>query len=63
LSGNVAAMDTKQVLARGDKRLMVLLGVEDLILVETAHVADRQLRALAERAPGDRRTDLPRYDD
>jgi hypothetical protein len=36
LSGNVAAMDTKQVLARGDKRLMVLLGVEDLIVVETA---------------------------
>jgi mannose-1-phosphate guanylyltransferase len=35
LSGNVVAMDSKQVLARGDKRLMVLLGVEDLIVVDT----------------------------
>ncbi len=36
LSGNVVAMDSKQVLARGDTRLMVLLGVEDLIVVDTA---------------------------
>jgi mannose-1-phosphate guanylyltransferase/mannose-6-phosphate isomerase len=35
LSGNVVAMDSKQVLARGDQRLMVLLGVEDLIVVDT----------------------------
>jgi hypothetical protein len=28
-------MDSKQVLARGDQRLMVLLGVEDLIVVDT----------------------------
>ena len=35
LSGKVVAMDSKQVLARGDQRLMVLLGVEDLIVVDT----------------------------
>jgi mannose-1-phosphate guanylyltransferase len=35
VSGNVVAMDSKQVLARGDQRLMVLLGVEDLIVVDT----------------------------
>ncbi|HKD68211.1 MAG TPA: sugar phosphate nucleotidyltransferase [Candidatus Binataceae bacterium] len=35
LSGNVVAMDSKQVLARGGQRLMVLLGVEDLIVVDT----------------------------
>jgi mannose-1-phosphate guanylyltransferase len=35
LSGNVVAMDSKQVLARGDQRLLVLLGVEDLIVVDT----------------------------
>src|SRR5262249_4467200 len=36
LSGNVVAMDSKQILVRGDRRLMVLLGVEDLIVVDTA---------------------------
>jgi mannose-1-phosphate guanylyltransferase len=35
LAGKVVAMDSKQVLARGDQRLMVLLGVEDLIVVDT----------------------------
>jgi len=35
LSGKVVAMDSRQVLARGDQRLMVLLGVEDLIVVDT----------------------------
>jgi mannose-1-phosphate guanylyltransferase len=35
LSGNVVAMDSRQVLARGEERLMVLLGVEDLIVVDT----------------------------
>jgi mannose-1-phosphate guanylyltransferase len=35
LSGKVVAMDSKQVLARGDQRLMVLLGVEDLVVVDT----------------------------
>ncbi len=36
LSGTVVAMDSKQVLARGDgRRLMVLLGVEDLVVVDT----------------------------
>ena len=28
-------MDARNVLARGDQRLMVLLGVEDLIVVDT----------------------------
>jgi hypothetical protein len=36
LSGNVVAIDSKQVLVRGERRLMVLLGVEDLIVVDTA---------------------------
>ncbi len=36
LSGKVVAMDSRQVLARGDsRRLMVLLGVEDLVVVDT----------------------------
>jgi mannose-1-phosphate guanylyltransferase len=35
LAGKVVAMDSKQVLARGDQRLLVLLGVEDLIVVDT----------------------------
>jgi len=35
LSGNVVAMDSRQVLARGDRRLMVLLGVEDLVVIDT----------------------------
>ncbi len=36
LSGKVVAMDSRQMLARADSRLMVLLGVEDLIVVDTA---------------------------
>ncbi len=36
LSGKVVALDTKKVLARSDGRLMVLLGVEDLIAIDTA---------------------------
>lgn len=35
VSGNVVAMDSRQVLARGAQRLMVLLGVEDPIVVDT----------------------------
>jgi mannose-1-phosphate guanylyltransferase/mannose-6-phosphate isomerase len=36
LAGKVVAMDCRQVLARGDdQRLMVLLGVEDLVVVDT----------------------------
>jgi len=35
ISGKVVAMDARNVLARGDQRLMVLLGVEDLIVVDT----------------------------
>jgi len=35
LSGKVVAMDSRQVLARADQRLMVLLGVEDLVVVDT----------------------------
>ncbi len=35
LAGKVVAIDSKQVLARGDQRLMVLLGVEDLVVVDT----------------------------
>jgi mannose-1-phosphate guanylyltransferase/mannose-6-phosphate isomerase len=46
LSGNVVAMDSRQVLARGDERLMVLLGVEDLIVVDTP---DALLIAIRER--------------
>ena len=63
LSGNVVAMDTKQVLARRDKPLMVLLGVEDLIVVDTADALLIANRAHAERAPGDRRTQVPCYED
>ncbi len=47
LSANVVAMDTREVLAHGDKRLMVLLGVEDLIVVDTADallIANRAAR-------------------
>jgi mannose-1-phosphate guanylyltransferase/mannose-6-phosphate isomerase len=35
-SGNVVALDTSGVLARSDRRLMVLLGVDDLVAVDTA---------------------------
>ncbi len=34
-SGTVVAIDSKNVLARGDQRLMVLLGLEDVIVVDT----------------------------
>ncbi len=34
-SGTIVAIDSKNVLARGDQRLMVLLGLEDVIVVDT----------------------------
>jgi mannose-1-phosphate guanylyltransferase len=35
VSGNVVALDSQDVLARGGKRLMVMLGVTDLIAIDT----------------------------
>jgi mannose-1-phosphate guanylyltransferase len=35
ISGNVMALDAKGVLARGGRRLMVLLGVDDLVAIDT----------------------------
>jgi mannose-1-phosphate guanylyltransferase len=35
IAGTVVAIDSKNILARGDQRLMVLLGVEDVIVVDT----------------------------
>jgi mannose-1-phosphate guanylyltransferase len=35
ISGNVLALDSDGVLARGGERLMVLLGVDDLVAVDT----------------------------
>jgi mannose-1-phosphate guanylyltransferase len=65
LSGKVVAMDSKQVLARGDQRLVVLLGVEDLIVVDTPDallVADRARTQDVKRVIGElRRRRLTSY--
>jgi mannose-1-phosphate guanylyltransferase len=45
LKGQVIALDSEGVLARGDRRLMVLLGVKDLVAVDTGDavlIAGRQ---------------------
>jgi mannose-1-phosphate guanylyltransferase/mannose-6-phosphate isomerase len=45
LKGEVIALDSEGVLARGDRRLMVLLGVKDLVAVDTGDailIASRQ---------------------
>jgi mannose-1-phosphate guanylyltransferase len=45
LKGEVIALDSEGVLARGDRRLMVLLGVKDLVAVDTGDailIANRQ---------------------
>jgi mannose-1-phosphate guanylyltransferase len=52
LAGNVLALDASRVLARSDGRLMVLLGVTDLIAVDTG---DALLIAARERAQDVRR--------
>ncbi|MGH7934626.1 MAG: mannose-1-phosphate guanylyltransferase [Candidatus Binataceae bacterium] len=65
LSGNVIALDAEGVLARGGERLMVLLGVSDLIAVDTGDAIliarrsqSQDIRRLTEEL---RRRGLSRY--
>ncbi len=63
--GNVIAIDTDGVLARGGKRLMVLLGVSDLVAIDTGDailIARRSQSQEVRRVPGElARRGLTRY--
>jgi mannose-1-phosphate guanylyltransferase len=63
--GNVLALDSQGVIARGGKRLMVLLGVSDLVAVDTGDailIARRSQSQEVRRVPGElARRGLSRY--